>query len=315
MSDPSSEDENSNKYTQLGKYRMPNKNDYRQHAHCNPLSKISMGYPFSPECINWSLCYPLEFSSSKDDKKLNSSLYLNTKTFPGPFTNEKYKPIATSNIPKDFYNSPYVSVVDVGCGYGALLENMSHALGNGNLALGLEIRDKVTNYVGERIKGLRINTDHKEFNNISVMRSNTMKLLLNFFYKGQLDKLFFCFADPHFKRTNHRKRIINQYLLNEYSYLLKKGGRLYIITDVEELFIWERTMLNQNKCFKEMNKEEIEKDEYTKFMKNTNEAKKVIKSGGNMYYSIYERVEPKINNLTELYECLEYIKDEKEDEN
>ena len=315
MSDDSSEDDNTKKYTQLGKYRMPNKNDYRQHAHCNPLSKISMGYPFSPECINWSLCYPLVFSFSEEGKKTNSSLYLNTKTFPGPFNNEIYKPIATSNAPKDFYNSPYVSVVDVGCGYGALLENMSNALGNGELALGLEIRDKVTNYVGERIKGLRINSDHKEFNNISVMRSNTMKLLLNFFYKGQLNKLFFCFADPHFKRTNHRKRIINQYLLNEYAYLLKKGGRLYIITDVEELFIWERLMLNQNKCFKEMNKEDIEKDEYTKFMKNTNEAKKVIKSGGNMYYSIYERVDPKINNLSELYECLEYTKDEKEEEN
>ena len=183
MSDDSSEDDNTKKYTQLGKYRMPNKNDYRQHAHCNPLSKISMGYPFSPECINWSLCYPLVFSSSEEGKKANSSLYLNTKTFPGPFTNEKYKPIATSNTPKDFYNSPYVSVVDVGCGYGALLENMSNALGNGELALGLEIRDKVTNYVGERIKGLRINSDHKEFNNISVMRSNTMKLLLNFFIK------------------------------------------------------------------------------------------------------------------------------------
>ena len=150
MSEASSEDENAKKYTQLGKYRMPNKNDYRQHAHCNPLSKISMGYPFSPECIDWSLCYPLIFSSSKENQKANSSLYLNTKTFPGPFTNEKYKPIATSNIPKDFYNSPYVSVVDIGCGYGALLENMSHALDNGELALGLEIRDKVTNYVGER---------------------------------------------------------------------------------------------------------------------------------------------------------------------
>ena len=289
MSDLSSEDENAKKYTQLGKYRMPNKNDYRQHAHCNPLSKISMGYPFSPECINWSLCYPLEFNSTKDDKKANSSLYLNTKTYPGPFVNEKYKSIATSNIPKNLYNLPYVSIVDVGCGYGALLENMSHSLEKGNLALGLEIRDKVTNYVGERIKGLRINTDHKEFNNISVMR--------------------------HFKRTNHRKRIINQYLLNEYSYLLKKGGRLYIITDVEELFIWERTMLNQNKCFKEMDKTDVEKDKFTQFMKNTNEAKKVIKSGGNMYYSIYERVEPKINNLTELYNCLEYTKDEKEEEN
>ena len=314
MSDLSSEDENAKYYTQLGKYRMPNKNNYRQHAHCNPLSKISMGYPFSPECINWSLCYPKEFSL-EENQTANSNLYLNTKTNPGPFTNEKYKPISTSNVPKDFYNSPHVSVVDVGCGYGALLENMSKSLENGSLALGLEIRDKVTNYVGERIKGLRLNSDNKEFNNISVMRSNTMKLLLNYFYKGQLDKLFFCFADPHFKRTNHRKRIINQYLLNEYSYLLKKGGKLYIMTDVEELYIWERSMLNQNKCFKEMDKEEVEKDEFTGFMKNTNEARKVIKNDGKMYYSIYERVEPKITNLSELYDCLEYTKDEKEEEN
>jgi tRNA (guanine-N7-)-methyltransferase len=273
-----------------------------------------MGYPFSPECINWSLCYPKEFSL-EENQTANSNLYLNTKTYPGPFTNEKYKPISTSNIPKDLYNSPYVNIVDVGCGYGALLENMSKSLENGSLALGLEIRDKVTNYVGERIKGLRLNTDNKEFNNISVMRSNTMKLLLNFFYKGQLDKLFFCFADPHFKRTNHRKRIINQYLLNEYSYLLKKGGKLYIITDVEELYIWERSMLNQNKCFKEMDKEEVEKDEFTGFMKNTNEARKVIKNDGKMFYSIYERVEPKITNLSQLYDCLEYTKDEKEEEN
>ena len=314
MSDISSEDENAKYYTQLGKYRMPNKNNYRQHAHCNPLSKISMGYPFSPECINWSLCYPKEFSL-EENLTANSNLYLNTKIYPGPFTNEKYMPISTSNAPKDLYNSPHVSIVDVGCGYGALLENMSKSLENGSLALGLEIRDKVTNYVGERIKGLRLNTDNKEFNNISVMRSNTMKLLLNFFYKGQLDKLFFCFADPHFKRTNHRKRIINQYLLNEYAYLLKKGGKLYIITDVKELYIWERSMLNQNKCFKEMNKDEIEKDEFTGFMKNTNEARKVIKNGGKMFYSIYERVEPKITNLSELYDCLEYTKDEKEEEN
>ena len=74
-------------------------------------------------------------------------------------------------------------------------------------------------------------------------------------------------------------------------------------------------MLNQNKCFLEIKKEEVDKDEFTKFMKNTNEAKKVIKNGGKMFYSIYERVEPKINSLTELYDCLEYIKDEKEEDN
>ena len=98
-----------------------------------------MGYPFSPECINWSLSYPAEFSSS-EDQKANSNLFLNTKTYPGPFTNEKYKPISTSKIPKDFYNNPYVSIVDIGCGYGALLENMSKSLEKGSF--GFWIRNK-----------------------------------------------------------------------------------------------------------------------------------------------------------------------------
>ena len=312
MSDESSEDENIKKYTQLGNYRMPNKNNYRQHAHCNPLSKVSMDYPYSPECIDWSLNYPLEFDPK--NIKNNSKIYLNTKSNPAQYKNEKFTPIATSNIPKDFYDNPYVSIVDIGCGYGALLENMSSSLEEKKLALGMEIREKVTNYVGERIIGLRVNSDNKKFNNISVVRANSMKLLLNYFYKGQLDKLFFCFADPHFKKNNHKKRIINQYLLNEYSYLLKKGGRLYIITDVEELFIWERSMLNQNSCFKELNKEEVEKDIFTGFMKNTNEARKVIKNNGKMFYSIYERVEPKVKSLKELYDFLEYTKDEKEED-
>ena len=312
MSDISSEDENIKKYTQLGNYRMPNKNNYRQHAHCNPLSKVSMDYPYSPECIDWSLNYPLEFDPK--NIKNNSKTFLNTKSCPAQYKNEKFSPIATSNIPKNFFDNPYISIVDIGCGYGALLENMSSFIEEGKLALGMEIREKVTNYVGERIKGLRVNSDNKKFNNISVVRANSMKLLLNYFYKGQLDKLFFCFADPHFKKNNHKKRIINQYLLNEYSYLLKKGGKLYIITDVEELFIWERSMLNQNSCFKELSKEDIEKDIFTGFMKNTNEARKVIKNNGKMFYSIYERVEPKIKSLKELYDFLEYTKDEKEED-
>ena len=31
-----------------------------------------------------------------------------------------------------------------------------------------------------------------------------------FFLKRRLSKLFFCFADPHFKAKNHRRRIINR---------------------------------------------------------------------------------------------------------
>lgn len=98
--------------------------------------------------------------------------------------------------------------MDIGCGYGGLLFNLTSILGDRDLALGLEIRDKVSNYVGERIKSIRINSKGNECSNISITKTNAMKVLLNYFYKGQIDKMFFCFADPHFKKYTHRRRII-----------------------------------------------------------------------------------------------------------
>lgn len=54
-----------------------------------------------------------------------------------------------------------------------------------NLMLGLEIRVKVSDYVNDRIQALRI--QHPEqYQNIAVLRTNAMKYLPNFFYKGQV---------------------------------------------------------------------------------------------------------------------------------
>jgi hypothetical protein len=53
------------------------------------------------------------------------------------------------------------------------------------------------------------------FDHLSVVRTNAMKYLSRFFEKGQLKKIFFCFPDPHFKRSNHRRRIVNTGLLAE----------------------------------------------------------------------------------------------------
>ncbi len=44
--------------------------------------------------------------------------------------------------------------------------------------------------------------------------------------------------DPHFKASNHRRRIINTSLLTEYAHLMVPGGMLYTITDVPELAEW-----------------------------------------------------------------------------
>lgn len=76
------------------------------------------------------------------------------------------------------------------------------------------------------------------YQNISAIRANTMKFLPRFFGHHQLSKIFICFPDPHFKARKHRQRIISSSLNAEYAFVLKPGGLLYTITDVEEYHYW-----------------------------------------------------------------------------
>ena len=96
------------------------------------------------------------------------------------------------------------------------------------LMLGMEIRLKVSEYVHDRIKALRI-LNPGQYGNVACMRSNAMKYLPCFFKKGQLTKMFFLFPDPHFKKAKHKWRIINDTLLAEYAYVLAEGVCMNIL--------------------------------------------------------------------------------------
>jgi tRNA (guanine-N7-)-methyltransferase len=99
-----------------------------------------------------------------------------------------------------------VEFVDIGCGYGGLLVELSPMFPE-TLMLGLEIRVKVSDYVHDRVLALR--EEHPgAYQNVSVLRTNAMKYLPNLFHKGQLSKMFFLYPDPHFKKTKHKWRII-----------------------------------------------------------------------------------------------------------
>ena len=65
-----------------------------------------------------------------------------------------------------------------------------------------------------------------------------MKFLPNFFPRGSLKHIFLCFPDPHFKARKHKARIVSETLCAEYAYVLKPGGVIWSITDVEELAGW-----------------------------------------------------------------------------
>eukprot|EP00049_Salpingoeca_infusionum_P013111 m.245154 g.245154 ORF g.245154 m.245154 type:complete len:273 (+) comp15360_c4_seq1:2156-2974(+) len=170
-----------------------------------------------------------------------------------------------------------VSFLDIGCGYGGLLVELSPMFPE-DLMLGIEIRVKVSDYVHDRIEALRKQTPGS-YTNVSVIRTNAMKFLPNYFEKGQLSKLFFLYPDPHFKKKKHKWRIINSSLLAEYAYVLQPGGIVYTITDVVAMHEWMASALQDHPLFERVTEEELATDPIVpKLYQSTEEGKKVYRN-------------------------------------
>lgn len=167
--------------------------------------------------------------------------------------------------------------LDVGCGFGGL----AVALGalSPKRTLALEIRPKVCEFVRQRIASL-------ELENVACMRYNAMHLP-HLIAKGTLEKIFFCFPDPHFKTKNHRRRIISEALLAEYAFFLKEGGLLYCVTDVQDLHEWHVAKLDAHCLFERVHLE----DDFLRAALDTEEGRKVTRNHGHKYHAIYRRIQ------------------------
>ncbi|KHC34603.1 tRNA (guanine-N(7)-)-methyltransferase [Candida albicans P76067] len=211
-----------------------------------------------------------------------------------------------SNLYPKQYDISKVEIADIGCGYGGLMIKLGPQFPK-SLILGLEIRVQVTQYVEDRIIALRKNqeiiNDKKKkesgdgddndysYQNIAVLRGNAMKFLPNFFVKGQLSKMFFCFPDPHFKQRKHKARIITNTLLSEYAYVLREGGVVYTITDVEDLHNWMVKHLDEHPLFERLSKEWEDQDKCVEIMYNaTEEGQKVTRNKGSKWVACYKRL-------------------------
>ncbi|XP_030051325.1 tRNA (guanine-N(7)-)-methyltransferase [Microcaecilia unicolor] len=249
---------------------LPQKRYYRQRAHSNPMADHSFHYPARPEDMNWAEYYPEFFKPLNPDAK-----------------HDDEKDLAEASIPK-----AQVEFADIGCGYGGLLVELSPLFPD-TLMLGLEIRIKVSDYVQDRIRSLRESNPNK-YQNIACIRSNAMKYLPNFFRKGQLKKMFFLFPDPHFKKTKHKWRIISHTLLAEYAYVLRIGGLVYTITDVEEVHEWMVKHFQEHLLFELVPLEDLKDDVIIERLGiSTEEGKKVQRNNGKNFIAIFRRIEDK----------------------
>lgn len=128
--------------------------------------------------------------------------------------------------------------------------------------------------------------------NVSALRINAQRHLVNLFRKHQLNKIFFLFPDPHFKAKNWRRRIVTPSACAEFAYVLRPGGRLYTITDVEDLGKWMAGVLDDSPMFRRLSEEELSGDAAAGLLfVATEEGQKVARNGGKTFRACYERLE------------------------
>ena len=181
---------------------------------------------------------------------------------------------------------------DIGCGFGGLLVALGRKFPELRV-VGLELRVQVTAYVEDRIAALRVAEEGK-FGNIGVLRTNAMRFLPNIFGKESLSALFFLFPDPHFKTRKHKARIISPTLLAEYAYVLRVGGIVYTITDVEDLHLWMLTHLSQFPLFEYVDPDTLRAEGHGPVLDavyfSTEEGIKVDRNGGKKWLACFRRI-------------------------
>lgn len=188
--------------------------------------------------------------------------------------------------------SRQVEVADIGCGFGGLLFALAPKMPD-TLLLGLEIRTSVTEFVQEKTKALRSqNASTGLYSNVACIRANTMKFLPNFFTKAQLSKIFLCFPDPHFKARKHKQRIVSTSLNSEYAFVMKPSGKVYTITDVEDLHKWMVEHFEAHPSFERVDETEAEGDDCVGVMRmETEEGKKAERNDGSKFVAVFKRLE------------------------
>ncbi|GFZ46442.1 tRNA (guanine46-N7)-methyltransferase [Saitozyma sp. JCM 24511] len=253
--------------------KVPQKRFYRQRAHANVFVDHDLDYPASPNDMDWSIHYPAYFPPSS----------------------------ASSTDIESGSSGKQVEWADVGCGFGGLLMDLAPKFPD-ILMLGMEIRVAVSSYVNDRIAAARQLQSHLPedspqklaggYQNVSVIRANSMKHMPNFFAKGQLSKMFFLFPDPHFKVRKQKARIITTSLLAEYAYVLRPGGILYTVTDVKDLHEWMASHLHKHPLFEYIPNEELVDDPVLLSARTaTEEGKKVERNKGDKWVACFRRKE------------------------
>ncbi|MEZ5347248.1 MAG: tRNA (guanosine(46)-N7)-methyltransferase TrmB [Pyrinomonadaceae bacterium] len=139
-------------------------------------------------------------------------------------------PIEPLDPAKVFEDSSLPLHLDIGCGRGRFLLEMSEANKDRNF-LGIEIREPLVIEANEIRDSRNLGNLHYEFCNATI----DLNVLLRELPKGVLQFVSIQFPDPWFKKRHSKRRMVKDKLVETISDHISADGSILIQTDVEFL--------------------------------------------------------------------------------
>jgi len=134
--------------------------------------------------------------------------------------------------------------LDIGCAGGHFLMEMA-ALHPRRNHLGLEIRRPLVERAETRRQRRQLDNLHYLFCNVTVSLASLTRQLA----PGQLQLVTIQFPDPWFKRKHHKRRLVQDSLLNTLAASMAPGALLFLQSDVYPLMEEEVALVQAQGCF------------------------------------------------------------------
>ncbi|PWZ55038.1 tRNA (guanine-N(7)-)-methyltransferase [Zea mays] len=134
---------------------------------------------------------------------------------------------------KEVFDDPLLPLmVDIGCGSGRFLIWHAKNSGKSQNYLGLEIRQKLVERAQFWVNELELMNVYFMFANATV---SFEKIISS--YPGPLSLVSILCPDPHFKKRHHKRRVLQQPLVDSIINNLCLGGQVFIQSDVLEVAV------------------------------------------------------------------------------
>ncbi|XP_057954845.1 uncharacterized protein LOC131148900 isoform X1 [Malania oleifera] len=173
----------------------------------------------------------LEYADLNLNHKISEEVgHIRIRQHVNPLSASLSVPVQVPDWNKVFRNATLPLTVDIGSGSGRFLIWLAKRNPNLGNYLGLEIRQKLVKRAKFWVKELALGNIHFMFANAMVSFEELVST-----YPGPLKMVLILCPDPHFKKRHHKRRVVQEPLVDSIVNNLMPNGQVFVQSDVLEM--------------------------------------------------------------------------------